>query len=144
MATWGVITTEDEKNKAIIVETLLKLPYKVRRKVLDEVIFVIMTIEGMTIVVDVELLSKKELFPKEKKGETCYAILKQSLILLNFKGYKSKSWKMDTIAHEIAHFTIGHHSIKVKRVRRGNVHERNADDLSEKWGFKRCYKDYNF
>jgi hypothetical protein len=24
------------------------------------------------------------------------------------------------------------------------INERKADDQAEKWGFKRCYKDYNF
>jgi Zn-dependent peptidase ImmA (M78 family) len=45
-----------------------------------------------------------------------------------------KNKEMNTIAHEIAHFILGHYRVEV-----GSEAERKADDLCEKWGFRRCY-----
>ena len=41
-------TVEDEKRKRIVVETLLRLPYKVRKKTIDEVLFISMSTAGVT------------------------------------------------------------------------------------------------
>ncbi|ODS33677.1 MAG: hypothetical protein SCARUB_01197 [Candidatus Scalindua rubra] len=84
---WGEAVDEDEKNRNIIAETLLELPYKVRSKVLEEVIFVIMATHG---------LATETVFTASVKKQT--------------------SNKMDTIAHEIAHFILGHHSPKPKNI----------------------------
>ncbi len=139
---WGEAATEDEKNKGIIAETLLKLPYKVRRKTLDDVVFVIVTEQGMTAKATFPIvLSKGDL---KKKGETYHTTIEHPLIVLNFKKRIIKSRKMDTIAHEIAHFILGHHKTHNPTKKRRNINERKADDLAEKWGFKRCYEDYNF
>ncbi|MHC4270528.1 MAG: ImmA/IrrE family metallo-endopeptidase [Planctomycetota bacterium] len=139
---WGEAATEDEKNKGIIAETLLKLPYKVRRKTLDDVVFVIVTEQGLTAKATFPIvLSKGDL---KKKGETYHTIIENPLIVLNFKKRIIKSRKMDTIAHEIAHFTLGHHKVRNLTKQRKITNERKADDQAEKWGFKRCYKDYNF
>lgn len=43
---------------------------------------------------------------------------------------------MSTIAHEIAHHELGHHSSTSNPDA-----EKKADDLCEKWGFDRAY-DY--
>ncbi len=139
---WGEAATEDEKNKCIIAETLLKLPYKVRRKTLDEVIFVIVTAKGVTAKVSLPVTLRKE--DLRQSGETYHTTVEHPLIFLNFKSRLNKSRKMDMIAHEIAHFMLGHHEIPDRAKQKKNVNERKADDLSEKWGFKRCYKDYNF
>lgn len=139
---WGEAATEDEKNKCIIAETLLKLPYKVRRKTLDEVIFVIVTAKGVTAKVALPVTLRKEDF--RQSGETYHTTVEHPLIFLNFKSRLNKSRKMDMIAHEIAHFMLGHHEISDRAKQKENVNERKADDLSEKWGFNRCYKDYNF
>ena len=139
---WGEAATEDEKNKGIIAETLLKLPYKVRRKTLDDVVFVIVTEQGMTAKATFPIvLSKGDL---KKKGETYHTTIEHPLIVLNFKKRIIKSRKMDTIAHEIAHFILGHHKVRNLTKQRKIINERKADDQAEKWGFKRCYKDYNF
>lgn len=60
------------------------------------------------------------------------------VIILNFsemeKDRLSESRMMDTIAHEIAHFVLGH------LIAGGAEQEREADNLIEKWGFRRAYK----
>ncbi len=138
---WGEAATEDEKNKGIIAETLLKLPYKVRRKTLDDVVFVIVTEQGMTAKATFPIvLSKGDL---KKKGETYHTTIEHPLIVLNFKKRIIKSRKMDTIAHEIAHFILGHHKVRNLTNQKKITNERKADDQAEKWGFKRCYEDYN-
>ena len=43
-----------------------------------------------------------------------------------------------TVAHDIAHFILGHH----KNGGGGPEKEKEADDLIEKWGFKRAYQSY--
>ena len=138
----GEATTDSEKNKCIIAETLLSLTYKARRKTLDEVIFVIVTAQGLTTKVTFpKIFAKGEL---QQKGEAYHSIIEHPIIVLNFKKRMNKSRKMDTIAHEIAHFILGHHKLQNRTKQRININERKADDLSEKWGFERCYKDYNF
>ena len=139
---WGEAATEDKENKGIIAETLLKLPYKVRMETLSEVVFVIVTAHGLTTkAIFPIVLSKGDI---KQKGETYHTIVEHPLIILNFKKRMSKSRKMDTIAHEIAHFILGHHKTHNPTKKRRNINERKADDLAEKWGFKRCYEDYNF
>ncbi len=139
---WGEAATEDKENKAIIAETLLKLPYKARRETLDEVVFVIVTAHGLTTkAIFPIVLSKGDI---KQKGETYHTIIEHPLVVLNFKKRMSKSRTMDTIAHEIAHFILRHHEILNPTKKRKNINERKADDQAEKWGFKRCYEDYNF
>lgn len=139
---WGEAATEEKKNKDIIAETLLNLPYKARRKTLDEVVFVIVTAHGLTTKATFPIvLSKGDI---KQKGETYHTIIEHPLIVLNFKKRMNKSSKMDTIAHEVAHFILGHHKTLNHTKKRRSINERKADDLAEKWGFKRRYKDYNF
>lgn len=138
---WGEAATEDEKNKGIIAETLLKLPYKVRMETLSEVVFVIVTAHGLTTKATFPIvLSKGDI---KQKGDTYHTIVEHPLIVLNFKKRMNQSRKMDTIAHEVAHFILGHHKALNPTKKRRNINERKADDLAEKWGFKRCYEDYN-
>ncbi len=139
---WGEAATEDKENKVIIAETLLKLPYKTRRETLSEVVFVIVTAQGLTTKATFPIvLSKGDI---KQKGETYQTTIEHPLIVLNFKTRMSKSRKMDTIAHEIAHFILGHHENLNPTEKRKNINERKADDQAEKWGFKRCYEDYSF
>jgi len=60
-------------------------------------------------------------------------VMKQTFILLNFTAMEkmSETAKMSIIAHEIAHFVLGHQKPNIK------VSEEEADDLITKWGFKR-------
>ncbi|MHC4321721.1 MAG: ImmA/IrrE family metallo-endopeptidase, partial [Planctomycetota bacterium] len=139
---WGEAATEDKENKGIIAETLLRLPYKIRMETLSEVVFVIVTAHGLTTKATFPIvLSKGDI---KQKGETYQTIIEHPLIVLNFKKRMSKSRKIDTIAHEIAHFILGHHKVRKLTNQRKITNERKADDQAEKWGFKRCYEDYNF
>jgi hypothetical protein len=139
---WGEAATEDKKNKGIIAETLLKLPYKVRMETLSEVVFVIVTAHGLTTKATFPIvLSKGDV---KQKGDTYHTIVEHPLIVLNFKKRMNESRKMDTIAHEIAHFILGHHKVRSLTNQRKIINERKADDQAEKWGFKRYHEDYNF
>jgi hypothetical protein len=138
----GEAATGDKNNKGLIAETLLKLPYKVRRKALDEVIFVVVTAQGLTAKASFPMKLMKGDF--QQKEEAYHTIIEHPLIVLNFKKRMSKSRKMDTIAHEIAHFILGHHhKVRNQTNQRKITNERKADDQAEKWGFERCYEDYN-
>jgi len=124
----GEVTYEDTEHKLIIAKTLQKLPKKIREKVLDDVLFVFTSCYGTV----------RELYfpipPKTKE-------IRKSLIILNFALMKNEkrteSDMMDTVAHEIAHFILGHVILHDDF-----LCERKADDLSESWGFKRAYDSY--
>ena len=139
---WGEAATEDKENKGIIAETLLELPYKIRMETLSEVVFVIVTVHGLTTKASFPIvLSKGDM---KQKGKAYHTTIEHPLIVLNFKKRMSKSRKMDNIAHEIAHFILGHHKVRNLTNQRKIINERKADDQAEKWGFKRCHEDYNF
>ncbi|MHC4138820.1 MAG: ImmA/IrrE family metallo-endopeptidase [Planctomycetota bacterium] len=131
-------TVEDEKRKLIVVETLLRLPYKVRKKTIDEVLFISMSTAGVTFKFEGSVNLRKKDF--EQKGNIYQGRIELHFIILNFRRCR-KDRKMDVTAHEIAHFILGHH-LK-KNINRGII-EKEAEDLAEKWGFKRGYKDYKF
>ena len=66
------------------------------------------------------------------------------LIALNFTTMKDLSTEeqMDVVAHEIAHYVLGHHVPTVKNPVSQEEEKRReieADDLCEKWGFRRGY-----
>ncbi|MFQ5788341.1 MAG: ImmA/IrrE family metallo-endopeptidase [Thermodesulfobacteriota bacterium] len=131
-------TAEDEKRKRIVAQTLLKLPYKVRKKTIDEVLFISMSTTGVTFNFEGSVkLSKKDF---KQNGNIYQGRIQLHFIILNFRKCR-KDRKMDVTAHEIAHFILGHH-LK-KNTNRGII-EREAEELAEKWGFRRGYKDYNF
>ena len=116
----GDTITDDDEDKILIVKTLLKLPKKIKRKVLDNnVLFILMKAVGTL-------------------GRLQTPLPFQDFIILNFSKMK-KGEEMDTIAHEIAHFILGHAS----KMNSGGF-EREADDLTEKWGFKRNYKEEDY
>jgi hypothetical protein len=123
LCVFGDVAKEDEKCKLLIAKTLQKLPKEVREKVLDEVIFIIANSCYGTIW-NMNLGNEKS--------------MKKTFILLNFTAMRKKSEisKMSIIAHEIAHFILGH----------GNPltpsSEKEADDLIKKWGFKKAYNQY--
>ena len=66
----------------------------------------------------------------------------QPLILLDFaimrNEGKTKDRMIDTVAHEIGHYILGH-----METSKDPTCERKADDLAEKWGFKRFYNNYD-
>lgn len=144
----GDVTTEDENNKVIIAKTLLKLPKKIRRKISDEVIFILMTVSGTVYKVRFTKIIKKkefkEMIENEGKKENYLIEIEQPLIYLNFDNRMKEEQKMNTIAHEIAHFILGDYPGNFpapKRPKRYNI-EKAADDLIKKWGFNRVYKSY--
>ena len=61
------------------------------------------------------------------------------MIILNFalmerEGYSEEDMKA-AIAHEIAHLILNHD------FRKPGDYEKEADDLCEKWGFKKAYEE---
>ncbi len=72
-----------------------------------------------------------------QKGNIYQGRIELHFIILNFRRCR----KNRNTAHEIAHFILGHHL--EKNTNRGII-EKEAEDLAEKCGFKRGYKDYNF
>ncbi|MFZ2055687.1 MAG: hypothetical protein WAU81_15975 [Candidatus Aminicenantales bacterium] len=122
MSIMGECTTEDEMNNLLIVKVLQKLPKRIRKKVLEKVVFVHTVADGTV-------------HPFLHRGGRDGAY-----IIFNFRGIKSKKRKLCTIAHEIGHFIS-----RPKNPLKGIPHdesERRADDFSEKWGFGRAYKTY--
>ena len=125
------------KNMVLIAKTLLKLPEEVREGVLNSVLFVVFDTWGT-----VGFLS----LPVPPKCK----IIEKPYIMINFDSMKKKSEskKMDVIAHEIAHFWLGHHELDLNfwlehhktDVKSSNI-ENDADNLIEEWGFNRAYKN---
>lgn len=125
----GDATTDDDKDKILICKVLQRLPKDIRERVLDETLFVLMSAYGT-----IEILS----FPVSPETKEVGV----SLIIMNFALMRNEGRTerdlMDAVAHEIAHYILGHdhHSVL------GSDNERKADDLTEKWGFKRAYDSY--
>lgn len=114
----------DDMDKVLIVKTLQKLPKDVKEKVLDNVVFVVLGLWGTV----------QNLRPTE---------VGRPLIMINFALMRNEGATdddlMDTVAHEIAHYILGHADMSFSNL----DGERQADDLSEKWGFKRVYNNYD-
>ncbi len=129
---FGVEHVEDDKFRIIIAKTLQKIPKEERDNVLFEAIFVVFNDYGREI----------SLFIPNPKGEK---MVKQPIIMLNFalmeKESRSESYMMDVVAHETAHFSLGHHDVKAKNLKEHLLMEKEADDLMEKWGFNRTNYD---
>ncbi len=119
---FGDTSPKSKKYKILIAKALLKLPIKIRRRVLKDVLFIITDGYAGTI------FKLKIIKPK---------IL--NFIILDFNAQKneSKNLILSGIAHEIAHFIL-EHDTKNSSLK----DEKEADDLCEKWGFKRVYKSY--
>ncbi|MBU4308804.1 MAG: hypothetical protein KJ566_03340 [Nanoarchaeota archaeon] len=129
-----------EELRGVVAKTLLKLPKKIREKVLDEVVFILMG-SGCAGTIDQLCFTKftKDAQDKKEWGDGFSLSFTQPLILLNFSEMK-KGKEMDLIAHEIAHFILGHIPNPLKNF----PVEREADDLTEKWGFERNYKEKDY
>ena len=127
---YGGNTDEDKKRIRIIAKTLIKLPYKFRKIIIDEVAFL-----------NADLSAGKVIWIKPLVEEWKV----KAVILLNPILGRSERARMKTIAHEIAHFILENYKVQNrKKLPKLNIIEKKADDLAEKWGFKRCYKNYNF
>jgi protein required for attachment to host cells len=122
---YGDVTIEDDKRSHLIVYALSRMPEEVRERILNEVTFIVAG-DAYGTGFDIDILA----VPKTL-----------SFILINFNAMKrqSDSKLMDTIAHEVAHHILGHELSAVEKMFQI---EREADDLSESWGFKRAYLSY--
>ncbi len=132
---------EDTEYIELIIKTIQRLPIRIRKRVLNNVRFILI---NATTYGACRGLNFNEVVTDVKKIGKGYLVRKRiHLILLNFyameQNKKSKKYMMKVIAHEIAHYILGHSHMS-KRGRPNN--ERDADDLIEKWGFKRFYKTY--
>jgi len=120
LGVYGAESMGDQYYEGLLIKTLQRLPSDVREKTIDEVIFFIAGgVRGTYIALNV----------------TYRSVL--HFILLNFCDMFNMNEQeiMTVIAHEIAHFILGH-------IMAGGLdHEKEADDLCEKWGFGRAYKN---
>ena len=131
-----LVAVEPDGSQAqmLIAKTLLMLPKTVRDRVLylDRVRFI-----GTPGVYGQYEMSVCQPHSKPKPTHE---------IFLDFTAMKSMTEKnkMATIAHEIAHFILGHAVTPENPCwpKKHYVKERKADDLCEKWGFGRAYKTY--
>jgi Zn-dependent peptidase ImmA (M78 family) len=140
MTVIGDATTDDEKDQIIIAKTLQKMPKKIRERILREVIFFIMKACGTVTQLFFTRVIKEE--DVKKTGSGFVVAIEQPVIMLNFSNMKkSKSYQMSAVAHEIAHYILGDYLGSPKK-KKDKKAERHADDLIEKWGFKRVYKSY--
>ena len=122
-------TEDDKRGKILIGKTLAQLPKDIQKRVLENVKFIFSYAAGTS----VSMFFHKPIIESKEFGK--YIEFEQPIIILNFKEMK-KGTEMDVIAHEIAHFILGHNNPE-KRCN-GKI-EREADNLAEKWGFKRSY-----
>lgn len=130
--TIGECDVEEEKYTILIAKTLQRIPKKMRDKVLSKVMFFQITGYGTVGKLYIPVP------PKTKIVEQYYIFLNFSL-MKNEKG--TESYMMDTVAHEVAHFILGHYRLNPDGHK---MDERHADDLIEKWGFKRIYKEAEY
>jgi len=126
LCVYGDATVESKKHRFMILKTLVRIPEDVREKILGNVVFIVATegVRGTTFSFDLKYAFPETLF----------------FIILNFGEMKddSESEISGSIAHEIAHCLLGHSIMSG-----GRKAEMNADDLIEKWGFERAYKDHS-
>jgi hypothetical protein len=150
MSVFGAETDKDQEDVVLIAETLLKLPEDVRERVLDEATFIVadnvagtvfsMYVEGhiRAKLLSIGIITSKNFDPLIKLSTIAKIALRLRFILLNFAEMKkmSKFNQMSVIAHEIAHFIQDGDSYNTREIDA----EKEADDLVEKWSFKRSYK----
>jgi len=140
----GDVTKEDERNNCLIAQVLQKLPKKVREKVLKEVIFVHTTAEGtvkrLYFQKFIEETGVEKITGDEIIKSGFLVKIPKDFIIFNFKCIRKDETKINTIAHEIAHFILSPKD--PCKSHPADKEEKKADDLAKKWGFKPCYKSY--
>lgn len=144
LSTMGNITNDDERNNYLIAQVLQKLPKKIREKVLEKIIFVHTsaygTISRLFFQKFIEETKAKKI-SRDKFIKSGFMVeIPQFFIIFNFKGIRKDETKINTIAHEIAHFILSPKEACSSRP--SDIEEKEADDLAEKWGFGRAYKSY--
>ncbi len=115
---------EGGKYKRMIANTLLRIPERVRRKVVQDVLFIMAHKPLLALMGTTDLnLSKKE-----RKGR-----ISVNLIYIDFHGIKragkSEEEMKQIIAHEIAHFELKHNR------KNGRNDEEKAEEQTRVWGF---------
>lgn len=142
LSTWGDTSFEDGENKAIIARTLQRLPRRVRIKVLNKVAFIAMAAQGTVCKLRFSKDVKKD--DIKSTGDIYTVVIEPVVIFVNFPKRQKESDKMNTVAHEIAHFILGDGLgfYPEPKHPKGYNAEKAADDLAEKWGFGRSYKSY--
>lgn len=128
-----------DQSRLIIAETLLRIPESIREKVVEEAVFI--DIGGaygcVLLIIPSELKSEDQL--SKTSEDLVWVKIEVPLILLNFaemeKDELDEEEMRKTVAHEIAHFILGHHKSSG-----GSEREKEADDLIVEWGFKRVYQ----
>ena len=73
-------------------------------------------------------------------GEGCGMAIKNDLVSSHI--VLSDTVSIDIVAHEIAHSFLGHKEVLNKTIKQNWMEDKEADDLTEKWGFKRTYNTY--
>ena len=126
----GDAYADNEDYRILIAKTLMKIPKDVRDKTLIEVTFIVD--ENLGLAFNLHLMN-----PKGKK------IIDHPFILLNLLAMReeSKSFRMDVIAHEIAHFFLGHYKTPSKNLNEFLKREKEADGLIVEWGFNRTNEE---
>ncbi len=114
---------ENVKTVRAISETLSRLPADVRKKTIDEAGFITME------------CTKGRMFWIKDLAKYMEKLKLKALIFLNPIPGQDESEEIYTIAHEIAHFILGHGRFNKDVKPRENT-EKEADDLAKKWGFK--------
>ena len=126
---------DDDQDVSLVVRVLQKIPEETRAEVLEEVVFVVLRAVGTTSIVRLPTSGGKDGF------------VDVNLLVLNFVVMEQddydESKKMNAIAHEIAHWVLGHHKREVLQSLEGVNPEREADALAVKWGFRPSYSDYS-
>jgi Zn-dependent peptidase ImmA (M78 family) len=124
---------EDDDTQIKIATTLLRLPDDVREKTTAEMLFVFGSFGGELLTMDSSVVISRDEF--DAVGTHYITRITKPVIMLNFNDNTHKC-KENSIAHEIAHFILGHH----KKEKLDGTEEKEADDLSKKWGFARAYE----
>ena len=135
----------DKEDIILICDTLLELPKNIRDKTLKEVSFLVVSDVQYGFFTYFHLSKPYKDHTKQTNEKLRCTILTitQPLIVLDFSRMKKLSIhnKMSNVAHEIAHFILEHND---EVIRNDPEVERKADNLAEKWGFKRTYKESKY
>jgi hypothetical protein len=148
---FGAEAQEDERYEILIAKTVQRLPRDVRERVLGKVNFIVAggvngtgfslnvlndVVEALTSTGELKLDGKD---PSVKLSTIERTNLNIPFILLNFANMRGMPEEevMSVIAHEIAHFILGHFEDYHKP---WENREKEADNLIEKWGFRGVWR----
>ncbi len=115
----------ETEGKTLIAITLGRIPKKVRENILNHVVFFIVhpSMYGMLSGIKIRSL---------RKG---FIVLNLDAIARDYpKKTERDARAINAIAHEVAHFTLGHHNMPTS-VDQYLQNEWDAKNLSKRWGF---------